>query len=681
MDGTLNSTNKLVINADGTAAASIVTTPADFFPGFTLPTGVINYLQTDPNGALIVSGGVTTENGSVRVNFTGASLHYSPGSATFTNGSTTVSGTDIGYSVFVLDFIKLSADTEAELTQVAEIIDANTVRLFFPYPGTSATGAYDTQQLGTVTGSGATLSVSSGQMTMSLGTNTSAETYAYIVAAAAPLIGESNFSISQRVANQDIYFGFESNVTATAIQYARFHFSGTDNTKVITETGYNPTTTPSSNESETNTITLPGSAVTSSTNTYHIEVSIDKVGFYINGTLVATHTKRLPHPSTLLINSLNGTIRGINSGSVTNTDIVVNYLYGRAFYNVDVANTISDTTSVMGKVIIDSFSGSLPAGTNVIGKVSIDQTTPGTTNLVALSAETTKVIGTVRNADGAGNLWTSNSSTYTAKYAQDANLLGTLGTAFSTAGKVDIKGADGDVFVRNATAANLLATVNNRDGAGNALTSNSTTYSAKFALDGNLLGTLGTAFSTAGKVDVKGADGDVFVRQSTATNLKAQVIAGDATGSAVPANAYYKAGLAKTSLPSAASDGNLTGAMVDKFGRQVVIPQTIRDLASDQSTTITSSTSATTIVTAVSATYLDLVSLTFTNSSATGTVVQLYNDDGTTLRWTGYAPATDMRGIVFQVPLTQSATNKAWKLITVTSVASVYITAQFIQNK
>lgn len=48
-----------------------------------------------------------------------------------------------------------------------------------------------------------------------------------------------------------------------------------------------------------------------------------------------------------------------------------------------------------------------------------------------------------------------------------------------------------------------------QDGAGNALTTNSSTYTAKFALDFNLLGTLGTAFSTAGKVDVKSADGDI----------------------------------------------------------------------------------------------------------------------------------------------------------------------------
>jgi hypothetical protein len=78
---------------------------------------------------------------------------------------------------------------------------------------------------------------------------------------------------------------------------------------------------------------------------------------------------------------------------------------------------------------------------------------------VSLAAETTKVIGVVRNSDGAGNLLTSNSTTFTAKFAQDANLLGTLGTAFTTAGKVDVKAADGDVFVRQATGTNLHTVV------------------------------------------------------------------------------------------------------------------------------------------------------------------------------------------------------------------------------
>lgn len=98
----------------------------------------------------------------------------------------------------------------------------------------------------------------------------------------------------------------------------------------------------------------------------------------------------------------------------------------------------------------------LAAGSAVIGHVITDS---GSVTAATLSAETTKVIGVVRTADGAGNLLTSNSSTFTSNHALDGNLLGTLGTAFTTAGFVDIKGADGNVFVRQATASNLNATV------------------------------------------------------------------------------------------------------------------------------------------------------------------------------------------------------------------------------
>lgn len=110
-------------------------------------------------------------------------------------------------------------------------------------------------------------------------------------------------------------------------------------------------------------------------------------------------------------------------------------------------------TNTTGHLWVDASGQTLTVGSHAV-------TNAGTFAVQAtLAAETTKVIGTVRNSDGAGNLWTSNSTTYTAKFGQDSNLLGTLGTAFSTAGKVDVKGADGDVFVRQATASNLNATV------------------------------------------------------------------------------------------------------------------------------------------------------------------------------------------------------------------------------
>lgn len=131
---------------------------------------------------------------------------------------------------------------------------------------------------------------------------------------------------------------------------------------------------------------------------------------------------------------------------------------------VTVSGTITTTPPSNASTNIAQINGVTPLmGNGVTGTGSLRVTIASDNTAFAvnstLSAETTKVIGTVRTADGSGNLYTSNSTTYTAKNAQDTNLLGTLGTAFSTAGKIDVKGADGDVFVRQATAANLNATV------------------------------------------------------------------------------------------------------------------------------------------------------------------------------------------------------------------------------
>lgn len=125
-------------------------------------------------------------------------------------------------------------------------------------------------------------------------------------------------------------------------------------------------------------------------------------------------------------------------------------------------------------------------------------------------------------------------------------------------------------------------------------------------------------------------------------------------------------------IPTSAGDFQVPGV--------AAIGSVLRASISDQNTTITSSTAATTIVTAVAATYLDLVSLVLTNTSATGSEVQLYNDDGTTARSVFYVPANDVRGIVFSTPFIQAAVNKTWKLATITSIASLKVTAQFVKN-
>jgi hypothetical protein len=81
--------------------------------------------------------------------------------------------------------------------------------------------------------------------------------------------------------------------------------------------------------------------------------------------------------------------------------------------SVDVKTAIPAGTSIIGKVGIDQttpgttngvqVNAALPAGTNLMGKVGIDQTTPGTTNGVQVNAALpagTNVLGVVGNSQG-----------------------------------------------------------------------------------------------------------------------------------------------------------------------------------------------------------------------------------------------------------------------------------------
>lgn len=380
------------------------------------------------------------------------------------------------------------------------------------------------------------------------------------------------------------------------------------------------------------------------------------------------------------------------------------------------------SVSISGTVVLGASSA-------VIGHVVTDS---GSVTNATLSAETTKVIGVIRTSDGAGNLLTSNSTTPAAHFALDSNITSILGTAPTTVGKLDIKGADGDVFVRQTTGTNLhvvtdatsvtaatlsaettkvIGVVRTSDGAGNLFTTNSTTYTAKFALDSNLLGTLGTAFSTAGKVDIKGADGDVFVRQTTGTNLHVVTdatsvttatlgtettkvigtvrIVGNigavfdaATAASVPANGLYSGVRGTTALPTAVSDGQLVGAMADKYGRQVVINGAIRDLKSSQTTTISASTSETTIVTAAAAIFNDIYLLVISNTSATALRIDFRDTTAGTILFSVEMPASDTRG--FSVPgesLPQTSVNTNWTAQCSASVTDVRIAAYFEKNK
>ncbi len=175
--------------------------------------------------------------------------------------------------------------------------------------------------------------------------------------------------------------------------------------------------------------------------------------------------------------------------------------------NVPVTGTLTAVTSITNPVTVvgDAASGSAVAGNPVLTGGS-----DGTDARTFLTSST-----------GQLHVVADTGSTTAVTQATAANLNATV-----------VPGGSAIFEVSPTTAANTVSnTFFTQIGDGtHAATLNSTTYTSKYGLDVILLGTKGTAFTTAGFVDIKGADGNVFVRQATAANLNATVVPG---GSAV----------------------------------------------------------------------------------------------------------------------------------------------------
>lgn len=99
-------------------------------------------------------------------------------------------------------------------------------------------------------------------------------------------------------------------------------------------------------------------------------------------------------------------------------------------------------------------------------------------------------------------------------------------------------GGGGYVDVKVNPSGALTVASSTFDGGGTAITSNSTTTTATVGLDINIRSILNTAPTTPGFLDIKGADGNVFVRQATAANLNATVVQGTATNLKAQAENY-----------------------------------------------------------------------------------------------------------------------------------------------
>ena len=177
------------------------------------------------------------------------------------------------------------------------------------------------------------------------------------------------------------------------------------------------------------------------------------------------------------------------------------------------------------------------------------------------------------------------------------------------------------------------------------------------------------------------ANGQTTMSASAPVTIASDQTYGNATGSAVPAKAMYGGADAITALPTAATAGNLVGMSADKFGRQIVLPVTVRDLVGIQPTTISTTTPTSIVPAGGSGVFTDLLALIISNTSAsTNTRVDI--SDGTvTFSLQSIAGAPPVGIPYMGTPIPATTANTAWTATLGTAATDIRFVAIYAKNK
>lgn len=322
--------------------------------------------------------------------------------------------------------------------------------------------------------------------------------------------------------------------------------------------------------------------------------------------------------------------------------------------------------------LLVSLNTAIPAGSNAIGSITNTSftatqatgtnlhtvTDSGSVTAATLSAETTKVIGTVNQGTSP---WVV-SGTVTANAGTNLNTSALALDATLTGGTQRTKLTDGtnNAAVKAASTA-AIAT----DPAVVVAISPNNTVPVSLATN---TPTLQSGSTTA-------------VTQTTASNLNAQVGGLLGSGVSLTTNPVTAGGLGKTANPTAVSDGQVVNTLHDKLGKQIVAGS-IRDLKGDVSVTLTASTAETTLIAAVASTFLDVYGVIIANTSATVAAVSFRDVATGTVRFVIEVPPNDTRGFILpeSAAWKQATVNTAWTIQSGTSVSSLVVSALYIKN-
>lgn len=329
------------VNADGDQVIAVQENNS-YSPNPLNPTtGEYISPSVDNSGRLETHSTVLSDEGSLRDDFIGSSLTTNlTGTITFTNGSTTLTGTGTIFKTEVKNgsYIKKISDSESNYVRVSYVQDDTTIILESSYSGSTQTTTAHKSNFKTFTsGAGASLSVSSSLVNIIGSTASGTFTGIQRIGDYGPYQLSFKASISQRIANQTINIGAQDTFDLSPGVCAIFQFTGTSNTQVtcISSSSSSPSDTQSS------IVSIPANSNTSAQNRYEINVSNNQVTFLINGYIVAIHQDHIPGPyDSLFLTSLIS-----NAAVVTASTVAIDWVL---FYNL---NQAEFTNSFLGEPI------------------------------------------------------------------------------------------------------------------------------------------------------------------------------------------------------------------------------------------------------------------------------------------------------------------------------------------
>jgi len=348
--------------------------------------------------------------------------------------------------------------------------------------------------------------------------------------------------------------------------------------------------------------------------------------------------------------------------------------------------TVDGTVSVTEPVSVDDNAGSLTIDNSTLSVVGGGL--EATAMRVTLASDSTGVVSVDDNAstlsvdDGAGTLTvdgtvTANagSGTFTVQEPLSVDDNGAALT-IDWAGTAPPIGAGLEATALRVTVATDSTGVLSVDDNGGALTVDGTVT----ANAGTNLNTSTLALEAGGNLAGAATSLAVLDDWDNAASDGASVsgdVAHDSPDAGEPAKI---GGQARTTNPTAVADSDRTNAVFDDLGRQVVILNHVRDLVTQNTGSVGTTTETTILSAGAAGVFHDLVSLDFTNASATAVRVDVRDVTAGTVRMSFNLAANGGVAKVYVTPWTQTTAANNWTMQLSAGSITVHWNIQAVKN-